>query len=150
MKVLHILIGLVVTQLYTSVKATDLICVIKWVYFTVWKFISVKLVIKCEKKRWMVKYLIHWKSHVFLPLIWMRKIILTFKPFKTCHLLQKYVWHPFYVESKKKWLQMNWLTKQKETHRLRERNYGCWRQGVWDGHVYPVIFKMDNHQGPTV
>ena len=23
-------------------------------------------------------------------------------------------------------------------------------QGVWDGHVYTAIFKMDNQQGPTV
>ena len=22
--------------------------------------------------------------------------------------------------------------------------------GVWDGHVYAAIFKMDNQQGPTV
>ena len=23
-------------------------------------------------------------------------------------------------------------------------------KGVWDGHVYTVVFEMDNHQGPTV
>ena len=23
-------------------------------------------------------------------------------------------------------------------------------QGVWDGHMYTAIFKMDNQQGPTV
>ena len=55
---------------------------------------------------------------------------------------------------------MNLLEKQKETHRLRERTYGCWRegwgvgerdsQGVWDGHVHTGIFKMDNQQGPAV
>ena len=22
--------------------------------------------------------------------------------------------------------------------------------GVWDGHVYAAVFKMDNQQGPTV
>ena len=27
-------------------------------------------------------------------------------------------------------MQMNLLTKQKETHRLRERTYGCWGVGV--------------------
>ena len=32
------------------------------------------------------------------------------------------VWYPLHVESKKKWYE---LTKQKETHRLRERTYGC-------------------------
>ena len=107
MEILHILIGIVVIQLYTCVKATDLIRVIKWVYFTVWNFISVKLVFKCEKN------LVHWKSYVFLLLIWMRKIILTFKTFKTCHLLQKYVWHPFYVESKKKWYRWTDLQNRK-------------------------------------
>ena len=25
---------------------------------------------------------------------------------------------------------MNFLTKQKETHRLREQTYGCWREGI--------------------
>ena len=28
---------------------------------------------------------------------------------------------------------MNLLIKQKETHRLRNKTYGCWREGiVWD------------------
>ena len=52
----------------------------------------------------------------------------------------------------------NELTKQKETHRLREQTYGCQRgimggresQGVWDRHVYTAIFKMDYQQGPPV
>ena len=44
------------------------------------------------------------------------------------------------------------LTKQKETHRLRKRSYGCQRKGIvgslgWD--VYTAILKMDNQQGPT-
>ena len=58
------------------------------------------------------------------------------------------------------------LTKQKETHRLREGTCGFWvRQasglyrgrmrgrysyGVWDGHLHTAIFKMDNQQSPTV
>ena len=54
-------------------------------------------------------------------------------------------------------IQMNLLTKQKETHRLREWTYGCWGEG-WgevtdrelDEHVHTAIFKMDNQQGPTV
>ena len=54
-------------------------------------------------------------------------------------------------------LQINSLTKQKETHRLREWNYGCpWLKargrdswGVWDGHVQAARFKMDNQERPT-
>ena len=57
----------------------------------------------------------------------------------------------------KKMIQMNLLTKQKETHRLREWNYGCpWLKargrdswGVWDGHVQAARFKMDNQERPT-
>ena len=37
--------------------------------------------------------------------------------------------HPFYVGSKNETIQMNLLTKQKETHRLRKRSYGCWGGG---------------------
>ena len=59
---------------------------------------------------------------------------------------------------KKKKIQVNLFTKQKQTHRLRERTYGYQRgrvggsnrQGVWDWHVHTVIFKIDNQQGPTV
>ena len=58
-------------------------------------------------------------------------------------------------------IQINLFTKQKQTHKLRERTYGYWsggegwgggreNQGVWDRHVLTAIFKMDNQQGPTV
>ena len=54
-------------------------------------------------------------------------------------------------------IQMNLFTKQKQTHSLREGTHGYWgklwgrdSQGVWDGHVHTVVFKMDNQQGPTV
>ena len=49
--------------------------------------------------------------------------------------------------------------KTKETHRLREWNYGCpWLKaggtdswGVWDGYVQAARFKMDNQERrPTV
>ena len=49
--------------------------------------------------------------------------------------------------------------KTKETHKLREWNYGCpWLKaggtdswGVWDGHVQAARFKMDNRERrPTV
>ena len=30
------------------------------------------------------------------------------------------------------------------------RMEGRGSQGVWDGHVYTAIFKMDNQQGPTI
>ena len=44
---------------------------------------------------------------------------------------------------------MNFLTKQKETHRLRKQTYGCqgegWGEGiVRDGYVHTAIFKMGN------
>ena len=53
---------------------------------------------------------------------------------------------------------MNLLNKQEQTHRLREKTYGCWGEGwgegivkrVWDGLVHSAIFKMDNQQGLTV
>ena len=56
----------------------------------------------------------------------------------------------------KKMVQMNLLTKQKQTHRLRELNLwlpggkrgGRDRLGVWD--VHTAIFKIDNQQGPAV
>ena len=50
---------------------------------------------------------------------------------------------------------MNFLTKQKDTHRLRTKllvvamgRMDGW--GVWDGHVHTATFKMDDQQGPTV
>ena len=50
--------------------------------------------------------------------------------------------------------QMNRLTKQKETHRLRERTYDCQggrvvgssSQGIQDGRVHTAVFKMDNQK----
>ena len=59
---------------------------------------------------------------------------------------------------KKKMIQMNLLTKQKQTHRLRKRIYGYqggrvgWRDrlGVWDWHIHTTIYKIDKQQGPTV
>ena len=38
--------------------------------------------------------------------------------------------HPLYVKSKKEMMQMNLLTKQKETHRLRKQTYGCWGEKI--------------------
>ena len=44
-------------------------------------------------------------------------------------------------------IQMNLLTNQKETHRLREKTYGCWREGKGLGMVrefgmdaYPLLY----------
>ena len=47
-------------------------------------------------------------------------------------------------------IQMNWFTKQKQIHRLREQIYGYQgdRLGVWNWHVHTAIFKIDI--GPTV
>ena len=67
------------------------------------------------------------------------------------------IWYHLYAESKKM-IQMNLFTKQKQTHRLRERTYGYQRGrvggrdrlGVWDWHVHSAIFKIDNQQGPTL
>ena len=39
------------------------------------------------------------------------------------------VWHPLYVDSKKKWWKWTYFTKQKETHRLIKWTYDC--QGKW-------------------
>ena len=54
---------------------------------------------------------------------------------------------------------MNLVTKQKETHRLREWTSGH-REGwwglvrgsyqVWDGHVHTTVFEMHNQQEPAV
>ena len=50
--------------------------------------------------------------------------------------------------------QMNSLTKQNKTHRLRKRTHSCGgvqgrmserdSKGVWDRHIHTAIFKMDN------
>ena len=50
---------------------------------------------------------------------------------------------------------MNFLTKQKETHRLRKQTYGCQGEGwgewvVRYGYVHTAVFKMDNQRGPTI
>ena len=53
---------------------------------------------------------------------------------------------------------MKLLTKQKQTHRLRELAYGCQGRrvagressGIWDRYVYTAILKIDYQQGPTV
>ena len=37
---------------------------------------------------------------------------------------------PFIWNLKRNDLQITLLTKQKETHRLREQTYGCWREGI--------------------
>ena len=59
---------------------------------------------------------------------------------------------------KKKEIQMNLFTRQKQTHRLGEQTCGCQRGKVedrdglviWDLHVSSAIFEIDNQQGPTV
>ena len=55
-----------------------------------------------------------------------------------------------YKQNLKK-IQMNLFTKQKQTHRLRERIYDYQRgrmkgrdsQGIWDRHVHSAIFNTD-------
>ena len=56
-------------------------------------------------------------------------------------------------------IEMNLLTKQKETQRQRMKSLMVvwrvgkeWRKpiGSLDGHVHTAIFKMDNQQGPSV
>ena len=66
-------------------------------------------------------------------------------------------WNPLYVKSKKKWYK--WIYKrEKETHKLRGRTYGCQggrlgrrgSEGVLDGCAHTAIFKIDNQQRSTV
>ena len=40
-----------------------------------------------------------------------------------------------YIRNLKKKVQMNLFTKQKQTHRLRKRTYGCWGYGSGEGIV---------------
>ena len=46
------------------------------------------------------------------------------------------------------------LTYKTESHPDLENEVkvaeGCDSSGVWEGHVYPAVFKMGNQQGPTV
>ena len=62
------------------------------------------------------------------------------------------VGHDTPLKSKKKMIQMNLFTRQKQTHRLREWIYGCQKeQTVAEfGINMPTLFKTDNHPGPTV
>ena len=54
-------------------------------------------------------------------------------------------------------IQINFLTKQKQTHRHRVQNYGHQRGkdgereklGIWDYQIYTIKYKTDE-QGPTV
>ena len=63
-----------------------------------------------------------------------------------------------YMWNLKKMIQMNLITKQKQTHRHREQTYGYQRGqqgaggdkvGVWDEHIHTTVNKIDK-QGPTV
>ena len=62
------------------------------------------------------------------------------------------------LKKKKKEIQMNLFTRQKQTHRLGEQTCGCQRGkvedrnglGIWGLHVSSAIFEIDNQQGPTV
>ena len=49
------------------------------------------------------------------------------------------VWHPLYVESKKKWYK--WAYKQKDIHRLRKCTYSFQREGGREG--VDREFRMD-------
>ena len=57
----------------------------------------------------------------------LKKITMSFGPLTTLQL------------SKKTWRMNLWLLVVKDAGRDS--------QGVWDGHVYTVIFKVDNQQG---
>ena len=63
------------------------------------------------------------------------------------------VWYHLYAESKKKLIQMNLFTKQKQMHRLRKWICDYQRGKVGNGLIgnwgLTVIFKTDNQQGPT-
>ena len=54
------------------------------------------------------------------------------------------VWHPLYVESKKKWYTWTYLQNRERLTDLEKELMvaGGKGQGVWDGHVHAAIFKM--------
>ena len=61
-----------------------------------------------------------------------------------------------YTQNLKRYIQMNLFTKQKNTHRHRKQTYGYQRGnpgrdklGVWDEHLYTVMYKI-NKKAPTV
>ena len=66
-------------------------------------------------------------------------------------------WYPFYVESSKR-IQMNLAAELIQTHRLWRQTCGyqrAWARvrdglGVWDCHVYTMLYAMTGQQGPTV
>ena len=53
--------------------------------------------------------------------------------------------------------QMNIPMKQNQTHRFKEKTYGCqgrggWGRelGIWDWQIQNIIYRQDKHQGPTL
>ena len=59
------------------------------------------------------------------------------------------VWHPLYVESKKKWYKWTYLQDRKRLTDLLE-NKLLWLPGGMNGRAHTAIFQMDNQQRPTV
>ena len=62
------------------------------------------------------------------PRNWTRVSCIAGRFFANWAIREARLWHPFYVDSKKKWCK--WTYKDKETHRLREWAYGCWGKGI--------------------
>ena len=57
------------------------------------------------------------------------------------------VWHPLYVESKKKWYKWTYLQHRKRLTDLEDELMVARRRdsyGVLDGHVHTAVFKMNN------
>ena len=57
----------------------------------------------------------------------------------------KYGWYRLYAESKKNDTN-EIISKQKQTHKLREHFHGSRgeRLGLWDGHLHTALLKIDN------
>ena len=67
------------------------------------------------------------------------------------------IWHPLYAKSEKKWYKWNYLQNRNRLIDLENKllvasgkDGGQGQLRRWDGRVHMAVFKMDNHQGPTI
>ena len=75
----------------------------------------------------------------------------TFSAPPQIYWLRNIIWHPLYVESKKKWYKWTYLQNRKRLTDLENRltetgGRGIYR--VWDQHGHTAVFQVDHQQGP--